>query len=321
MITQFRTHVVRSVCEVLHEQGADVPRILKSAGMPVDADRQPWVEVTLASLHRFHDAAASALRDPLMGIHVGSRVKVDTWDTVQVVCRTAPTLGAALLPLPRLVGLANNWVDFQVTPGDPWEISHRVPGDPLGLSRHGNELWVMVMLTQINQVAGRVVHPERVWFGHPRHAQAAQVAEAMGAPVEFGAGSSGFALARADAELPLVTADPVLHSVLDRLTGQALEQLGERKGVAALVYQRVRESLSDEAPSLVQVARKLAMSPRSLQRALTAEGTSFRKVVDQARRDLSLVHRAHGMTAADTSERLGYADADSLRRAQARWHS
>ncbi len=322
VVARFRTHLAGQVAAHLRARGTPVADVLRASAMPADADQQPWVEVPLPTLHRFLDRAAEAANDPLMGVHLGQDLSPTTWDVLQVCCRSASTLGAALQRIPKLLRLFNTWVEVEVTPGAEWTVTHRVPGEPLGLSRHGNELWVAAMLTQIARATGGARTPKRVWFGHPRPPNAEKVSEAFGVPAaEFGAGSSGFSLAEADAERPLVTADPVLLAVLDRLAEQTLQLQGKQRGVSALVYQALRELLSEQVPAIGRIAKSLAMSERALQRALAEEGTTFRGLIDQVRRDLAPMYRAHGLPLEEIAWRLGYTDTGSLQRAMERWTS
>lgn len=289
--------------------------------MPRDAVTAPFVDVPLSTLHRFHEAASQELGDPLLGLNVGAALPLSTWDVMQLCCRSASNLGEALGRMPRLVRLLNAFIEINVTPGrDEWLITHRIPGEPQGLSRHGNELWVMTLLTQIRRVTGRPVRARRAWFGHRRPAEAAQVATLLGVPtVEFGAGSSGIALSAEDVKLPMASSDPVLLGVLDRLIDKALQQQGPRRGIGALAYQAVREQLNEKVPAIGAIARTLAISSRSFQRALAGEGTSYREVVDQVRRDLAAEHVAAGTPLGESAARLGYSSPGSLSRALFRW--
>lgn len=322
-ITRFRVHVVRPVCQYLAKRRVPFEGLLRQAGLPADAHEQPFVDVPLSTLHRFHDAAARAAKDPLLGIHVGQAVTPETWDAMQLCCRSAKHAGEALHRLAKLIKLFNTWVDIGVESGpDGWAITHRIPGVSRGLSRQGNELWVAALLAQLWQMTGERVRPLQVWFGHAQHAEAEQVAAELDVGhVSFGAGCSGLLLPARVEKLPLLSADPVLLSVLDRFTENALAEQGNRSGVAALVYRALREQLDERVPPVGKIARTLAMSPRSLQRALGEEGTSYRDLVDQVRCELSRALEDRGVPLLDAAARLGYADAGSLQRARARWAS
>jgi len=67
------------------------------------------------------------------------------------------------------------------------------------------------------------------------------------------------------------------------------------------------------------VAKKLGHSPRSLQRHLTDNGTSFRQVLDEVRRDRVRELVREGVAIEEIAERLGYRDLGAFRRALKRW--
>ncbi|MDO8703325.1 MAG: AraC family transcriptional regulator ligand-binding domain-containing protein [Sulfuricaulis sp.] len=85
----------------------------------------------------------------------------------------------------------------------------------------------------------------------------------------------------------------------------------------------VRKKIHDALPTLLllnDVARSLALSPRSLHRKLGEEGESFQKIKDELRRDMAI----HALTRTSTplkyiSTKLGFVDQASFQRAFVEW--
>ena len=98
-----------------------------------------------------------------------------------------------------------------------------------------------------------------------------------------------------------------------------LERRRQRTGVAL----RVREQLAsiDGTPhTIAGVARRLAMSERTLRRRLAEEGTTFRDLVEEVHRVLAEELLATGaLSVEDVALRLGYAEATSFIAAFKRW--
>jgi AraC-like DNA-binding protein len=98
-----------------------------------------------------------------------------------------------------------------------------------------------------------------------------------------------------------------------------LERRRQRTGVAL----RVREQLTsiDGAPhTIATVARRLAMSERTLRRRLAEEDTTFRELADEVHRMLAEELLATGaLTVEDIALRLGYAESTSFIAAFKRW--
>jgi AraC-like DNA-binding protein len=84
----------------------------------------------------------------------------------------------------------------------------------------------------------------------------------------------------------------------------------------------VRPLLAGEAGvvrTLGGVAGALHMSPRTLQRRLRSEGTSFDALLDDARRELAENLTARGLSYKEICFRLGFQDTSALVRARKRW--
>jgi AraC-like DNA-binding protein len=80
-------------------------------------------------------------------------------------------------------------------------------------------------------------------------------------------------------------------------------------------------SLHTGDATLGELAKRHAMSPRTLQRRLAAHDTSLRAEVNRARRDLAASLSESGATNSLIALRLGYSDTRALRRALRRWRT
>lgn len=80
-------------------------------------------------------------------------------------------------------------------------------------------------------------------------------------------------------------------------------------------------SLHTGNASLGELARRLAMSPRTLQRRLAAHHTTLRAEINTTRRDLAARLSQNGANQSLIALRLGYSDTRALRRASRRWRT
>lgn len=85
--------------------------------------------------------------------------------------------------------------------------------------------------------------------------------------------------------------------------------------------QLLDEALDHGSPELDEVARRLFVSRRTLQRRLAEQGTSWRAELDNARRRRARANGGAPITPAGLARRLGYAAPRSARRALRRWDS
>jgi AraC-like DNA-binding protein len=119
----------------------------------------------------------------------------------------------------------------------------------------------------------------------------------------------------------LPTHSPHIQSTL---LAYAEAQLAEQRDQATL-RDRVRgvlaQVLQSGEPTIEHVAKRLATTPRTLQRRLREESTSFQAVLDGLRAELAKRYLDEGrFELAEVAFLLGYAEASAFARAFRRWH-
>ena len=87
-----------------------------------------------------------------------------------------------------------------------------------------------------------------------------------------------------------------------------------------VVLRSMMLELPDREPSMATIAAKQPMSPRSLQRRLQSEGTSFAQLLTELRRDLALrCLRDRRITIGEVGFMLGFQNVSAFHRAFKHW--
>jgi AraC-like DNA-binding protein len=117
----------------------------------------------------------------------------------------------------------------------------------------------------------------------------------MGRDVTFGADADEVVFLGNAQQLPVVGADPYLNRLLIRFC----EETRSHRAVGSTFGIEVENAIAPLLPHgkarAPEIARRLGMSPRTLQRRLAAEGLTFSTVLDGLRADLA--RRSCGMWA------------------------
>lgn len=150
-------------------------------------------------------------------------------------------------------------------------------------------------------------------------AEAAVFRDHFGVPVSFGAGRSEivYDAGYLDQVPPMANAHTTQLMVVqcERIRAERLHHTG----VAA----RVRAHLLDQSSldlTLEDVAQHLHHAPRTLRRHLEHEGTTFRTLLDEVRRNVAdNLLRDRTIPQYEIARRLGYQDWSSVVRARRRW--
>lgn len=244
-----------------------------------------------------------------------------TYDTTELLVRTAPTLGHGLRALARYAALINPVGRFEIrTTPRALEVHYFLPGSRDVLGAQLNTFTIAYVAHAIGRVLPTGLTPRSVWLAHRDAPSKAALAAHFGCPVELGAATCGLAIDLGIAEGPLRTSDPIVWQYLERQAEARLSAQGQRS-FAAVVVETIESQVGFAAADLKRVARSLGATERTVQRRLEEEGTSFRTVLDEARKRRAQAMLESGDSPAHIAEVLGFADTRSFRRAFRRWLS
>lgn len=296
---------------------ADALKLLASAGLPESA----LLGTITAPLSRVRELLAEAsLRhagpQPL-AIDLALAAPEGTYDTAELLVRTAPSLARGLDALARYGALINPVGRFEVrSRRGLLELHYFVPGSPDALGPELNEFTIAYVVRALGRLTTTKLTPRKVWF--PHRAAEGPLGAYFQCPIEGGASTCGFAIDGALSEAPLRTADPIVFDYLVRQATQRMEALGARS-FAAVVVDAIEQRVGFAGADLPRVAKALGLTARTAQRRLESEGTTFREVLEGARKRRAEALLAAGTPVADLVELLGFADQRSVRRALKRW--
>jgi AraC-like DNA-binding protein len=117
---------------------------------------------------------------------------------------------------------------------------------------------------------------------------------------------------------PLPSANPILAQLNDQIVESYLHMLKE--DVEALVTSEIIKQLPSGEITQASVASALNMSTRTLQRKLTENQQSFRRLLNETRRELALQYIQHeNIPVLEICYRLGFSEPANFTRAFKQW--
>lgn len=313
----FQFRLTPTLVQLLALSPVEARALVRRAGLPESALHGPCT-APLSCVRALLEAAAVRAGEGL-GVRLAEAVPEGTYDTAELLVRTAPSVAEGLAALVRAGALINPVGRFELrTPGDLVELHYDVAGRRDGLGPHMNEYTLVYILRALGRVVRGPLAPVSAWLPHRTRGEPVEVAAAVGCPVRSGAATLGFALTAAVAARPLASADAVVFRYLERQAEARLAQLGARTAVAT-VAEAIESAVGLAEADLPRVARHLSTTARTLQRRLGDEGTSFREVLDQVRQRHAERLMVAGLPSARVADVLGFSDTRALRRALGRW--
>jgi AraC-like DNA-binding protein len=308
------------IVDVAEGSGADGVALCRTAGLAGVDLRSPDQRVPLASVYTLLERAAEASSIPLFGVRVASEIDVELFDALGFLVVTSPTFGVAM---ERTLHYQRIWND-----GERYSLvleqgRAHLRYEPFGPERPAHRLMAEMFAFDVGVNAPRLVAepalPEVVRFRGEPSCDHAAYAAAFAAPVEHGAMVDEVVLPAALFDQPMPHANAAMHAFFLRHADAALARLSP----AAALRDRVCTFVADHLPSghatLTAAAQAMAMSARTLQRRLHAEGTSFEDLLESVRRARAMAFLDAQVSIGEVAYLLGYAEPSVLHRAFKRW--
>ncbi len=177
-------------------------------------------------------------------------------------------------------------------------------------------------LQQLSSVADQAIHAEQIdiEFQRPDYHEAYAVLGPT--PIQFGAEQNQLRLSQATLGLRNPQHCPSTWRHLVQLCERELEQLTRTRSLRERIIQMLGPLLNGgREPGLEEVAMRLKLPTWTLRRKLAEEGTQFRAILNDTRRDLAMTYiRDTELAFGEIAYLLGFASAEAFQRAFKRWN-
>ncbi len=175
-------------------------------------------------------------------------------------------------------------------------------------------------IKSMREVFGHDILPLEIHLQRTRPKNPAPFRAALATNIRFDARANRIALRRVDLDRANPKSDPHAFELALAL---AERMMGERRipdDLSIRTREDIAVHLQDQGPDMNETARRLGMSPRTLQRRLEGLGTSFQALADDARKVLAKELLTQTLLPInEIAYRLGFANQANLTRAVKRW--
>src|SRR5208282_4435973 len=278
----------RRAVAALRKHDIDPAPLLQRVGLSEQDLNNQENRISSDAQARLLEFAADALHDPSLGFHLATEVDPRELGLPFYVASAAKDLGEAIALLARYCRIINEAIRVQLTRrSSDLLIEVHVVGVARFLAAQNAELAIAVILKSLRVITGRNVHPTKITLVHMRNSDFREFERFCGCPVEFGGSSDQLVFSNESLAVSLITEDMHLLDILRPICDEAAKQRETAPGtLRALVETEAQKLLPHGRAQRHNVAKKLAMSTRTLARRLATEGTTFEEVVDELRRSL-----------------------------------
>jgi AraC-like DNA-binding protein len=312
--------VVRALAEAV--EAAGVSRDAFLSAVSCDGSELGGVEarVSGAKVYRLCELAMVVTDDPAFGLHFAERLSLSALVPVSHLIAHSATLRHALDSLARFQRLVSDHGCHEIVEQGDKVMMRCVAlrGSP-AMQRFAAEQLTVFFLRVLRSFDRQVVL-EGVSFAYPAPAYSAEYERVFEGRARFDQPYTGLSFDRALLDRPAPHKDDDLHEALSSLAERRLMRILNRTPYALRVREVVVRAGAAQRSDMLDVARALGMSARSLRRHLSSEGKSFTAVVNEA---LAFVAkqllRREQRTIQETAHEMGFSDPRVFHRAFKRW--
>lgn len=292
------------------------------AGVTLEELSHPSARIPYDAADSFLDACVRELGVDGFSVALAGVFDDTTYDAAGLALLSGPTFGEGLA---RAFGYQRLWGDgerFSLRRGGDdadGVVRFRHPGPSALAAAVLAELAFVETLSAARMLAAPAARPVSVRFAHEALSSSTVLAEAFGVAPMFGAAHSELVLATELLDAPIRVPAEVFQRVVDLVARSALAALPASASLGARVRAVVTEDPRAFSLGVADIARRLGMSGRTLQRRLQAEGTSWADIVDDLRRTRAGELGLRRVSDKEITFLLGFSDVSALARARARW--
>lgn len=303
---------------IFKDLGINVSEILTRAQLPIDLFSRATITVNSKEYFQFWMGLAETAKDPTFPVRLGQAIPVESF---------SPPLFAALCS-PNLLVAMKRLSHFKKLLG------------PMSLMVRENRANITLTLDAINPdetIPGFLAATESVFLVHfirlatreqiiPLKIEIQEKLDCDRAYTDFfgivpqQGHQNQIAFSLADAQKPFLTKNDSMWQFFEPELRKRLHELDLDANFRDRVHSSLLELLPTGESSIENVANKLGISKRTLQRRLKDESTSFKDVLNQTREKLARYYLKNSSTSGgEISFLLGFDDPNSFFRAFQTW--
>jgi AraC-like DNA-binding protein len=316
--TSVSASITLAVLHAASRLGVDRTQLMQACGLSDSQLSDPDARVPFTTQERLWQQLACLEQDE-PGLALGCNLAPGPFSVLGYLLQSSPTLGDALA-----AGLR-----YQRLVGEGGEVQLREQGEELHLLYRPLHPELPATRTRVLALMAcwvQMLHPLlenwqllRVQFVHPQPTALDSYIRTFACPLQFAAADYGIVLPKALASTALIQANPPLQNLL-RQHAEALLARLPSEGLSARVVALLGEQLARGEPDRGELAQRLHLSERTLQRRLAEEGCNYQQLLNDTRQQLAEQHLSSGnLPAAEIALLLGYSEPSVFFRAFRQW--
>ncbi|MBM7060266.1 AraC family transcriptional regulator [Pseudomonas sp. UL073] len=320
-VTDFvRASALHGLAEFAASNNLSAQELIKSVGLPEDVLEHPDSFIPYRKFAALLALATQSSATPLFALRFGLHQGVSSLGPLLYLIRNAGTVGAAINELTQYFHLHVSVAQLRLEVEGEHALFHYDPTEVKDVVSHRLvvELVVGGAMQLMRTLLGNRWQPRALLLQSAPLCETQAYARLIGLTPQFNAACNAWLFDAKLLETPLSSGDQELHRLIQQHL-DALDQISMQE-LPAYVRQLLRNLLPSGRATMEQIADYMDLHPRTLQRYLAEEGTSFQVLLNETRQAMAQRYLGDStLSLTQLAAMLGYSELSAFSRAFQRW--
>jgi AraC-like DNA-binding protein len=304
----------------LSSLNVDIDSFLRSMGVDPESVKSPDAYIPIDTYLMIQDGAAEYVNDPYFGLHMGEFAEAGSWSILGYMMMNCKTMGEAFEKSGKYSRIIGNMIEGRA------ELKFKkvrivlfTPPHAPKMSRHCYESTLSSSVRMMRLLSGVHINPLEVTFIYPKPESTAEYERVFCCPVKFGQKDNSMTLDWSIGNMPIRMANSALLEHFEKYAQDFLAQMERDDEHTRAVTKIILSRLDDETLSIQKVAKEMAVSVRTLQNHLEAEGVVFSDLLRDIREKLAKRYLRENYSVEQITYLLGFSEPSVFRKAFKKW--
>jgi AraC-like DNA-binding protein len=314
-----RANLLAPILEAL--SAYDTSSLLRQQGLPCVHPIDPYQLIPLSKYVALFEQAALLLNQPFLGLKLGQTFKPELLGPLGFIFQASANLREALHHLSSYVSVWQSGTHMTLVQGKTTAgYTYQIDDPQLRPRRQDAEYSLAATCSLVRNLLGETWSPLEVHFEHEAadRCSARAYAQAFHAPVFFGQNVNRILIRNSDLARAGRSSDRSMVPFMERHLRDLAKESREPENFSSQVTHLIARRIGAGPLTLNAIAAELGLPPRSFQRRLSEERTSFRSLVREQRRSMAEA-LMKTTTVTRVAHTVGYAETAVLSRAFKLW--
>ena len=323
MTAMVRAGGLRGYTTLMRELGADPIAMLRRYRIAPESLEDDDALISLRAVVHLIEASAAATDCTDFGLRMARNQDINVLGPLAIAMQNAPTVGRAMDYASRYLFVHSPGLVITLHDGSPLakksaEVRFEIRLDHPPLQRQTVDLCVADIHHMAKLLAGDRYVLHAVTLPHEPVAPRSTYRRFFGAPVYFAQAHAGLHIARSTLETGLQKVNQTLRQIAVDYLSLNFREPGQT--LSSRVRQTLKRTLGTTRGKKTDIAELLGMHPRTLQRRLDSERTSFETIRENVRKEAALHYlRETRISLTQVAGVLGLSEQSVLARSCRRW--